>query len=111
MNKKIIETLKPLKIDLEFLEYTGNKNEYIIFSIYGDKETLFSDDESEAFEGYISLNYWYKSSSGYTNINKITKLMKDAGFKMIDGTDLKENGFFGRNFIFKYTEFNEERGI
>lgn len=106
MNSKIIETLKPLKIDVEFLEYTGKKNEYIIFSIYGDKEALFSDDKSEAFKGYISLNYWYKSGSGFSNIAKIRTTMIDAGFAMVDGTDLKENGFFGRNFIFRYTEFN-----
>ena len=111
MNKKIIEALKPLKIDVEFLEYTGNKNEYIIFSIYGDKETFFSDDKNEAFGGFITLNYWYKNSSGYANINKIIKLMKDAGFAMDSSTDRKENGFYGRNFIFKYIEFNEERGI
>ena len=105
MNKKIIEALKPLKIDLEFLEYTGNKNEYMIFSTYGDKEAFFSDDDKEAFQGSISLSYWYKNSSGYDNIDKIKQAMKTAGFFLVDATDLKENGFFGKNFIFNYTEF------
>lgn len=111
MNKKIIEALKPLKIDVEFLEYTGKKSEYIIFATRGDKEDFFSDDDNEIYRGTITLNYWYKNSSGYSNINKIIKLMKNAGFFMVDSTDLKENGFFGKNFIFNYIEFKEERGI
>ena len=61
MHNKIVEVLESLGIDIGFMEYEGNANEYIIFDIYNELDSNFSDDENLSNTYYIQVNYWFKS--------------------------------------------------
>ena len=46
MHNKLVEILESLGIDIGFMEYEGNSSEYIIFDIYNELDSSFSDDEN-----------------------------------------------------------------
>ena len=107
MHSKIIETLKPLGIDIDFMTYDGNSKEYIIFSIYDDEDSDFSDDSNESETFYINLSYWTKDKSKIKKYKGIKETMKASGFIYDDGKDLKDKDYVGRSLDFIYVE-NEE---
>lgn len=106
MNTLIMNTLKPLGITTRYMNYDGKDGEYIIFTITSEEDSFFTDDVNESEINTISLNFWYTNGSSYAKIKEIKRAMKENGFIYIGGTDLFDNGYFGRNMMFKYLELD-----
>ena len=108
MHNKIVEVLETLGIDLAFMEYEGNSNEYIIFNIYNEESNNFADDDNLSDVYYIQVNYWFKSLKNIKNYEKIKDLLKENGFMFDGAKDLKDNGYYGKNMDFIYVNYKEE---
>lgn len=108
MHNKIVEVLETLEIDLAFMEYEGNSNEYIIFDIYNEKYSDFSDDDNLSETYYIQVNYWFKSLKNIDKYKKIKELMKENGFIFDSAKDLKDKRYYGKNMDFIYVNYKEE---
>lgn len=104
INGKIIQALKPLNIPVNFMEYSGSSNAYLIFSTTGANDINYQDDKSTAELTRVGLTFWYKDISKVTLISEIKKLMKVNGFKKLTERDVRDNGYFGRAFTFSHLE-------
>lgn len=104
MHNKIVEVLETLGIDIAFMEYEGNSDEYIIFSIYDDEDSDFHDDTNDSEVSYINISYWFKSKSNINKYKKIKELMKKNNFVYDGGKDRKEGSYYGKSLDFIFTE-------
>ena len=103
MHNKIVEILEELGIDIGFMEYSGNSDEYIVFNIFNEKDTGYSDD-TNTYETYnIQINYWFKNLDNISKYKKIKEKMKSNGFFFDSAEDLKDGKYFGKNMDFIYT--------
>ena len=108
MHNKLVEVLETLGIDIAFMEYEGNASEYIIFDIYNEVDTDFSDDNSLSDTYYIQVNYWFKSLKNLDKYNKIKELLKNNGFIFDGAKDVKDSGYYGKNMDFIYISYKGE---
>ena len=108
MHNKLVEILESLGIDIAFMEYEGNANEYIIFDIYNELDTDFSDDNSLSDTYYIQVNYWFKSLKNLDRYIKIKELLKENGFIFDSAKDVKDSGYYGKNMDFIYISYKGE---
>ena len=108
MHNKLVEVLETLGIDLAFMEYEGNSNEYIIFNIYNEEANNFADDDNLSDVYYIQVNYWFKSLKNLDKYNEIKELLKENGFMFDGAKDLKDNGYYGKNMDFIYINYKKE---
>ena len=108
MHNKLVEVLETLGIDIAFMEYEGNASEYIIFDIYNEVDTDFSDDNSLSDTYYIQVNYWFKSLKNLDKYNKIKELLKNNGFIFDGAKDVKDSGYYGKNMDFIYINYKGE---
>ena len=103
MHNKIVEILEELGIDIGFMEYSGNSDEYIVFSIFNEKDTGYSDDTNTSETYNIQINYWFKNLDNISKYKKIKEKMKSNGFFFDSAEDLKDGKYFGKNMDFIYT--------
>ena len=108
MHNKLVKILEDLGIDIGFMEYEGNSSEYIIFDIYNEVDTDFSDDISLADTYYIQVNYWFKSLKNLNKYNEIKELLKNNGFIFDGAKDVKDSGYYGKNMDFIYINYERE---
>ena len=108
MHNKLVEVLETLGVDIAFMEYEGNSNEYIIFDIYNELDTDFSDDNSLSDTYYIQVNYWFKSLKNLDRYIKIKELLKENGFIFDSAKDVKDSGYYGKNMDFIYISYKGE---
>lgn len=108
MNKKIITALSPLGIPIAFLEFPDWKSvdAYVVFQVYNEEDSDFSDDENEAEISYISLNFWYRKPSDMPKAKQIKTLMKQNGFIFDGSQDLVGEDFpYGKQLDFIIKEY------
>lgn len=106
MFETIEEILKTLNIELGFQEYTGNADEYIVWDIPSDYDSVFVEDTSIAETFMITINYWHKSKKNIQKYKKIKELFVENGFFLNSKTTLpKAEEFYGKNFIFFKEEY------
>ncbi|CEK29415.1 hypothetical protein JGS6364_00611 [[Clostridium] sordellii] len=105
MHNYLVGILETLGIDIAWVEYEGNSDEYIVFSIYGDEESDFADNQNLSETYYITINYYFKSLKNIDKWKKIRDLLKQNGFSYDGGEDLKLKNIYGKNmdFIYKKT--------
>ncbi|CEK34340.1 MAG: hypothetical protein KIB00_16315 [Paeniclostridium sordellii] len=105
MHNYLVGILETLGIDIAWVEYEGNSDEYIVFSIYGDEESDFADNQNLSETYYITINYYFKSLKNIDKWKKIRDLLKQNGFSYDGGEDLKLKNIHGKNmdFIYKKT--------
>ena len=108
MHNKLVEILEALGIDIAFMEYEGNASEYIVFDIYNEVDTDFSDDNSLSDTYYIQVNYWFKSLKNLDKYIKIKELLKNNGFIFDGAKDVKDSGYYGKNMDFIYINYKGE---
>ena len=105
INKKIIDTLKPLEIPTYYMSTGKQLDKYITFSIYNEKDTDKFDNKNLSETYYITLNYWYKNPSDLKLYKQIKEKLKSNGFTFDGGNDLKDGDYYGKNLDFIYKEF------
>lgn len=105
MHEKLVGILEKLGIDIAFMEYNDNSKEYIIFKIYNDIDSNFSDDINKSNTNYIEINYWFKDLKNIKKYKKIKKIMKENGFIFDGGKDLKDDSYYGKNMDFIYVDY------
>lgn len=109
MYDRVIKALEPLDIDLEFQEYQGSEDEYIIFDIHLEKEENYANDEAQTNISYITINYCHKSKLGINKYREIKEAMKKHGFFFDYSKTLpKDDDYYVKNFDFIYKEDMEE---
>ena len=109
INKLIIDTLKPLSIPIGFQRYSGKEQTYITFHEYIQAGEAFEEDEEKYTGHYIQIDVWSKGD--YTALVKsIKELLKSAGFKRLNETDLYEpdTGIYHKGMRFYYLEERED---
>lgn len=108
MHDILVNTLLPLDIDLGFMQYEGNKKEYIIFNIYQEKESNLCDDTNLSETYLIQINYWFKDLRNINKYKEIKNILKKNNFHYRTGVDLFDEGFYGKSMDFVYVKFREE---
>lgn len=105
MHQIIVDILETLGIDLAYGEYTGDADEYIVFSIYHDNEDDFADNTNLSEVYYITVNYYFKSLKNIEKWKRIKDLLKENGLAYDGGQDLLGLHIHGKNmdFIYKKT--------
>lgn len=94
--------LDSLNIEYEMQQYSGNADEYIIYDIFGEKDTDICDNENLSVNYSVTLNFWHKNKSSRTKYEAIKKLFKKNGFFFEDAKSLIDPNqrLIGKNFIF-----------
>lgn len=105
MHNKIVETLEELGIDIGFMEYDGNSDEYIIFDIYNEEDKEYSDDKNSCEVYYIQVNYWFKSLKNINKYYVIKEKMKSNNFIFDSAKDVKDDNYYGKNMDFIYIKY------
>lgn len=105
INKKIIDTLKPLGIPTYYMSTGKQSDKYITFSIYNEKDTDKFDNKNLSETYYIALNYWYSNPKDLMLYKEIKQLLKENKFKFDGSNDLKDGDYYGKNLDFIYKEF------
>ncbi|WP_440894972.1 hypothetical protein ACS127_10385 [Amphibacillus sp. Q70] len=106
VNKKIFDALAPLKVDVEWQDYSGSDDTYIRFFFL--PQVPFSlDDEGGYVTHYVQIDIFSKWD--YTELVKNTKkLLKQAGLRknFEDENYEKDTGFYHK--ILRYYFITEE---
>ena len=104
MEEIIVNILESLNIEIgmDELDTTESLDEYIVFSIYNDKDSNICDEGNLSETYYISVNYWFKSMKNLNKHKEIKSLLKKHGFIYNDGKRLKSEGVHGKNMDFIY---------
>ncbi|KGJ49823.1 hypothetical protein KD33_07780 [Clostridium sp. NCR] len=105
MNKEIMDLIKSLNIPCYYQELNVNNTNkpanYVLFSIYLEKDVEVADNISQATTYYIAINYWYeKSCKDLDKYRQIKNLMKSNGFKFDGINDMKSETHFCKNIDF-----------
>jgi hypothetical protein len=107
MNKKIMDIFRGLGIPSFYQECTNKTDNYVIFSIYSEKDTEVLDNVSNATLHYVTINYWYdKCLKDLDKYKTIKTTMKSNGFKFYGCADLVGDTRFGKSLDFIYKEWN-----
>lgn len=100
MRHKILDALTPLEIELAWGQYTGDADEYIMFSIYNNAVMDECDNGHLSEIYYVTLSYWFKSLANLKKEKQIKKSMLDAGFAFDSSKDLFDGNMKGINMDF-----------
>lgn len=108
MVSKVFNILKSIGINAYYQECTNPSDEYVIYSIYQEKDTEIADNISQATMYFITLNYWYsKDNKKLRNRYKeIKNVMKSNGFKVDGCVDRIGETHYGKNMNFIIKEWN-----
>lgn len=109
MISKIFNILKSIDIDAYYQECTNKTDEYVVYSIYQEKDTEVADNKSHATLYYITINYFYRKDNRLLadRYKEIKNIMKSHGFKFDGCVDLAGETHFGKNMDFKIKIWNE----
>ncbi len=104
MHQILVDLLEQFGIDIgwEELDNTESLDEYIVFSIYDDKDSNITTEGNLTETYYITVNYWYKNLDNINKYKKIKSLLKENGFIYDGGNDLKGEGVRGKSMDFIY---------
>ena len=104
MHQILVDLLEQFGIDIgwEELDNTESLDEYIVFSIYDDKDSNITTEGNLTETYYITVNYWYKNLDNINKYRKIKSLLKENGFIYDGGNDLKGEGVRGKSMDFIY---------
>ena len=82
MHQILVDLLEQFGIDIgwEELDNTESLDEYIVFSIYDDKDSNITTEGNLTETYYITVNYWYKNLDNINKYRKIKSLLKENGF-------------------------------
>ncbi|MDB8553914.1 hypothetical protein [Turicibacter sanguinis] len=100
MRQKIVDALTPLNIELAWSQYTGDAEDYIIFSVYNNAVTDECDNSHLSEIYYVTISYWFKSLSNLKKEKQIKKSMLEAGFAFDGGQDLVDGNMKGISMDF-----------
>lgn len=106
INKLIIDTLEPLAIDIEPLEYGGKNTTYITFVEYLQQGEGFSEDDEELTGHYIQMNLVTRTSN-IALVKQIKDLLKTVGFKRTGEYDIYDSETSNYNHVFRFFYLEE----
>ncbi|MDN4609123.1 hypothetical protein [Sporosarcina highlanderae] len=79
LNRKIMDTLKPLGVPVAFGNYNQTANTYIVFVEYNQASRMNADDDELITKHFFQMDVF--STGNYLQLVKDVKsLMKEAGF-------------------------------
>lgn len=107
MIDKLNELLETLEIDLGYMVYNGQSNNYIIFSVFNEKDIELFDDKKNATLYYITINHWFDRNQIqlFRKYKEIKKLLKNNGFNFLNSHDLTEGEMIGKSLDFTFKEW------
>ena len=89
INPLVISALSSLNLPVVPDEYTGTDTEYITFNYVIEDPLLYADGADQAEETIFRVNYFTKDDPQATK-KLIRKLLRSAGFTIVDTTELFE---------------------
>lgn len=89
VNKLIIDTLRPLGLDVRYREYSGSNPTYITFFEIQNYNEDYSEDENETEVHSIQVDLWSKSD--VTQLKKDIKQALEKVFYDVTFNDLYES--------------------
>ena len=104
MHQILVDLLERFEIDIgwEELDNVESLDEYIVFSIYYDKDSNITTEGNLSETYFITINYWYKNLYNIDKFRQIKSLLKENGFIYDGGNDLKGDGVRGKSMDFIY---------
>lgn len=88
INKLIIDTLRPLGLDVRYRIYSGSKPAYITFFEINNMDDDYSDNENETEVHSLQVDLWSKSD--VTQLKKEIKEALKGTFEDVTYQDLYE---------------------
>ena len=89
INKLIIDTLRPLGLDVRYRVYSGTKPTYITFFEINNMDDDYSDNENETEVHSLQIDLWSKNDP--TQFKKDIKETLKGTFEDVTYTDLYES--------------------
>ena len=104
MHQILVDLLEQFGIDIgwEELDNTESLDEYIVFSIYNDKDSNITTEGNISETYYINVTYWYMDLDNINKYRKIKSLLKENDFIYDGGNDLKGEEVHGKSMDFIY---------
>ena len=104
MHQILVDLLERFEKDIgwEELDNVESLDEYIVFSIYDDKDSNITTEGNLSETYFITINYWYKNLYNIDKFRQIKSLLKENGFIYDGGNDLKGDGVRGKSMDFIY---------
>lgn len=90
VNPVIIAALSPLNMPVEPNFFEGSAEEYIVFNYVDERPAQNADDEDILDETIVRINYFTKSNP-QDNKKAIRRLMRAAGFSIVDTQEVYED--------------------
>ena len=88
INNLIIDTLRPLGLDVRYRKYSGSNTTYITFFEINNIDDDYSDNENETEEHSLQIDLWSKSDA--TQLKNNIKQALKGNFYDVTYTDLYE---------------------
>lgn len=88
INKLVIDTLRPLGLDVRYRVYSGNNPTYITFFEINNMDDDYSDNENETEVHSLQVDLWSKSD--VTQLKKEIKEALKGTFEDVTYQDLYE---------------------
>lgn len=89
INKLVIDTLKPLGIDVRYRVYSGNESTYITFFELSNTNEDYSEDRNETEVHSLQIDLWSKAD--VTQLKKDIKQALEEVFYDVTFNDLYES--------------------
>ncbi|MBD7914559.1 hypothetical protein H9660_05325 [Clostridium sp. Sa3CUN1] len=89
INKLIIDTLRPLGLDVRYRVYSGSNSTYITFFELNNMDDDYSDGENETEVHSLQIDLWSKND--VTQLKKNIKQALKSKFEDVTYQDLYEN--------------------
>jgi hypothetical protein len=106
LNSLIINTLKPLKIPVEFITYIGTARPYITFLELDQRSALNCDDEEKQTSHSIQINIFH--TGNYVSlVESVKQKMIAAGFKRTNEQDFYETDTKLYHKVIRFSYYEE----
>lgn len=107
INKLIIDTLKPLGLDVRYRVYSGSNSTYITFFEVQNLDDDYSDNEAETEVHSLQIDLWSKNdvTELKKNIKKTLKsVFNDVTYQDLYESDTKTFHVAFRCYFYEYKE-------
>lgn len=88
-NPIIVNALKPIGLPVQWLHYTGDAKEYIVFNDTDNRSSLWGDNEEMMDVAYCQIHFFTPNNPKLT-AKKIRKQLRQAGFTYLSTTEIYE---------------------
>lgn len=109
INNLIIDTLRPIGLDVRYMKYSGENDSYITFFEINNMDDDYSDNESETEIHSLQIDLFAKNDP--TQLKKDIKKALKSRFKDVTYTDFYESDTGTYHIAFRCYFYEEKELI